>query len=238
MSEPLFQIHSDAASWSAAVADRLVEALDAAIAARRKAVFAGSGGSTPAPIYRRLAQADLDWSRMIVTLVDERFVDEDSPDSNARLLRETLLVGPAAAASLIGLRGSAGTPEAAAEAASRALAGAGARIDAALLGMGADGHILSMFPGNPALPDLLDPAAVPACLAVPAGANGAPPPQPRLSLNLAWLKTAGAVVLALAGEEKRRVFETEWRGDPQTSPVAALRAAGIPLEVFWTEHAR
>lgn len=237
MNEPPFRIHPDAVSWAAAVADRLTEALGDAIAARRGAVFAGSGGSTPAPIYRRLAQAPLDWSRVTVTLVDERFVDEDSPDSNARLLRETLLTGPVAAARLIGLRGSAKTPELAAEAATGEVAAAG-RIDAALIGMGGDGHILSMFPGNPVLPHLLDPAAVPACLAVPAGSDGAPPPQPRLSLNLPWLKSAGMVLLAMTGTDKRRVFEVEWRGDPQTSPVAALRAAGVPLEVFWTEHAR
>ena len=82
---------SSADDWSEACAGRLASALGEGLSTNNKALFAGAGGSTPSPIYQRLAQADLDWSRVAVTLVDERHVPESSPDSNARLMRETLL---------------------------------------------------------------------------------------------------------------------------------------------------
>lgn len=239
MSEPAIRTFADPEAWAQAAAGRLDEALRRAISAGGSAVFAGSGGATPGPIYAALGAATLDWSRLVVTLVDERFVPEDSPDSNAGLLRRTLLTGRAAAAQFVGLYTGAPTPEGAAGEASAILAAAaGARLDAALLGMGEDGHILSMFPGSPALPALLDRAREPACLAVPAGEAGRPPPQPRLSLNLPYLAGAGLLLLAVTGAQKRRVFEREWAGDPAASPLAALRAAGVALEVFWTEDNR
>src|SRR5690606_26940951 len=99
-------------------------------------------------------------------------------------------------------------------------------------------HILSMFPDSPVLPALLDPAAEPACFAVPAGEQGRPPPQPRLSLNLPWLLRTDAVVLAITGPEKRRVFDRGWDADPVRAPLAALRAAGARRDVSWTEDSR
>ena len=100
---PEIEAFPDAAAWAEACAARLGETLSAALAEAGKAVFAGSGGSTPSPIYARLSQAPLDWSRIVVTLIDERYVPESSPDSNAALLKRTLLTGPAAAARFLPL---------------------------------------------------------------------------------------------------------------------------------------
>ena len=108
--------------------------------------------------------------------------------------------------------------------ASKALAAEGGRLDAVLLGMGEDGHICSMFPGSPTLTTLLTPGLKPAVYGVPAGRDGAAPPQERLTLNLPWLVTARCVVLALTGAKKRAVFEREAAGDPAVSPIAALPA--------------
>lgn len=222
-------------AWAEAAADRLAEALAEALAADGRALFAGSGGSTPSPIYARLAQADLDWARVTATLVDERYVPEASPDSNAALLKRALLTGPAAAARFIPLYSPAVTVDRAAALASQALAAEGRALDAVLLGMGEDGHICSMFPGSPTLTTLLTPGLKPAVYGVPAGRDGAAPPQERLTLNLPWLAGARCVVLALTGANKRAVFEREAAGDPAVSPVAALIAAKAPLEVIWTE---
>jgi len=222
-------------AWAEAAADRLAEALSEAVAADGRALFAGSGGSTPSPIYARLAQADLDWAQVTAMLVDERYVPETSPDSNATLLKRTLLTGPAAAARFIPLYSPAVTVDRAAALASQALAAEGRPLDAVLLGMGEDGHICSMFPGSPTLTTLLTPSLKPAVYGVPAGRDGAAPPQERLTLNLPWLAGARCVVLALTGAKKRAVFEREAAGDPAVSPIAALIAANAPLEVFWTE---
>lgn len=222
-------------AWAEAVAARLAAALAEALAADGRALFAGSGGSTPSPVYARLAQADLDWASVAATLVDERYVREASPDSNAALLKRTLLTGPAAVARFIPLYSPAVTVDRAAALASQALAAEGRALDAVLLGMGEDGHICSMFPGSPTLTTLLTPGLKPAVYGVPAGRDGAAPPQERLTLNLPWLAGARRGVLALTGAKKRAVFEREAAGDPAVSPIAALIAANAPLEVFWTE---
>lgn len=237
----LLQTFPDKAAWAEACAARLAEALAAGIADTGKAVFAGAGGSTPAPIYARLAEADLDWSRVVVTLVDERYVPETSPDSNAALMRRTLLTGRASAARFAPLYSPAVTVDRAAALAAKALAQEGGRLDAVLLGMGEDGHICSMFPHSPTLKSLLTLTVRPTVLGVPPGRDGVPPPQERLSMNLPWLAEARSVVLALSGATKRSVFEREAAGDPAFQPIAALiaarAAAGASLDVLWTEDA-
>jgi len=94
-----------------------------------------------------------------------------------------------------------------------------------------------MFPGSPTLTTLLAPALKPAIFGVPRGRDGAAPDLERLSMNLPWLMTARRIVLAITGPTKRDVFEREAAGDPSTQPIAALIAAGAPLEVVWTEAA-
>lgn len=235
---PEIQTFPDAAAWAEACAARLAEALSEGIADTGRAVFAGAGGSTPAPIYARLAQTPLDWSKVVVTLVDERYVPESSPESNAALIKGALLTGPAAAARFVPLYRPSVTVDRAAALAGHALAAEGGRLDAVLLGMGEDGHICSMFPDSPTLKTLLSPALPPTVLGVPAGRDGRAPGLERLSLNLPWLTGARRVVLALTGAAKRAVFEREAASDPAVQPIAALLAHGAPLEVLWTEAAR
>lgn len=234
---PSLQTFPDGSSWADACAARLSAALAEAVAETGKAVFAGSGGSTPSPIYARLAQAPLDWPRIVVTPVDERYVPETSPDSNAALLKRTLLTGAAAAARFVPLYHPSVTVDRAAALAGHALANEGGRLDSVLLGMGEDGHICSMFPESPTLKALLSPTLRPAVLGVPAGRDGRAPSLERLSINLPYLMGARRVVLALTGAAKRTVFEREAAGDPAIQPIAALLAHKVPLEVLWTETA-
>ena len=232
---PALEVLADGTAWADACAARLTDALSTALAGTGRAVFAGSGGSTPAPIYRRMAQASLDWSRVAVTLIDERYVPESSPDSNAALIKQTLLTGPAAAARFVPLFHPAVTVDRAAALAARALAAEGGRLDAVLLGMGEDGHICSMFPDSPTLKTLLAPTLKPTVLGVPHGRDGSAPGLERLSINLPYLMIARRVVLAISGTTKRAVFEREAAGDPATQPIAALIAARVPLDILWTE---
>ena len=225
----------DVASWAAAIAGRLEESLAAAVTANGRAFFAGPGGSTPSPVYARMSQADIDWSKVSVTLVDERYVPETSPDSNTRLIKEVLLTGKAAAATFVPMYHSEVTVDRAAAKASHAFADAGGRFDAVLLGMGEDGHICSMFPNSPTLKTLLTPDLKPTVLGVPHGRDGAAPTLERLSINLPYLIQAGRVILGLKGAAKREVYEREALGDPKTQPIAAMLAANVPLEVIWTE---
>lgn len=232
---PSIETFPDGAAWASACAARLTGSLAITLAETGKAVFAGSGGSTPAPIYRVMAGADLDWSKVAVTLVDERYVPETSPDSNAALIKQTLMTGPAAAARFVPLYHSEVTVDRAAALAAHALAHEGRRLDAVLLGMGEDGHICSMFPNSPTLKTLLSPALPPTVLGVPRGRDGAAPSLERLSINLPYLTGARRVVLALTGAAKRAVFEREAAGDPRIQPIATLIAANVALDVLWTE---
>lgn len=227
----------DGAAWADACAARLADTLSAALAETGKATFAGSGGSTPSPIYAWLRAASLDWSNVVVTLVDERYVPETSPESNAALLKRSLLAGPAAAARFLPLYSPAVTVDRAAALAAHALAAEGGRLDAVLLGMGEDGHICSMFPDSPTLKSLLSPTLPPTVLGVPAGRDGRAPSLERLSINLPYLVGARRVVLAITGAAKRAVFEREAVGDPAVQPIAALIAHKVPLDVVWTEAA-
>ena len=236
MRDLLIETFDGVEAWAEAIAARLGETLGAALYDNGHAVFAGPGGSTPAPVYRDLSAMDLDWSNVAVTLVDERYVPESSPESNARLIRDVLLQDRAAAARFIPLYTPEVTVDRAAIVAARALAEVGGRFDAVLLGMGEDGHICSMFPKSPTLKTLLTPTLKPTVLGVPQCRDGLAPSLERLSINLPYLMSAGRVILGLKGARKRRVFEEQALGDPRIQPIAALLASDVPLEVLWTEE--
>ncbi len=239
---PRIQTFSNVADWAEAAQDLIVDALDNGQRQQTGwASFAGSGGSTPTPIYERLAKRRTyeAWQHTFVTLVDERYVPEDHPDSNAALIKRTLLRHEAKGAEFIPLYRPAITVDRAAALAAHSLAAEldGQAFDAVLLGMGEDGHICSMFPDSPTLKTLLSPTLRPTVLGVPHGRDGAAPSLERLTINLPYLMTARRVVLALTGAAKRAVFEREAAGDPATQPIAALIAAKVPLDILWTEKA-
>jgi 6-phosphogluconolactonase len=194
-----------------AAASALVNALTAGIAARGAASLALAGGSTPAPVYRLLSQAELEWSKVTVTLTDERMVAPDHPDSNERMLRQTLLTGPASKAVFAPLE----------EGAVAAMT----PFDGVLLGMGEDGHFASLFPGNAALAAGLAGDAL--TIEVPAGELA--PPQPRSSLTLKALTGASATLLLVTGAAKRAVLE-----NVDGLPVAALIETAQP-RILWAD---
>jgi 6-phosphogluconolactonase len=228
----MIEIFPDSAAQAAAAAAAIANALTYRLRLRGEGSIVVTGGRSPGAVYDILSAAALDWSKVVVTLSDERFVDVASPDSNERLVRERLLQGRAARARLHGLRGSAPTPEEAAAEASAFLA-ALPPFDAVMLGMGEDGHIASLFPGNPALAAGLDRAA-PACIAVPQG-EGIPPAQPRLSLSLARLVSSRLVIIVAGGAEKRRVLERALDDSDSTPfPVRALLKAAPTRRILWT----
>ena len=88
----------DAAALAHDLARLVVQHLSDGLAQRGQALLVLSGGSTPVPFFEALSQADIDWSRVHITLADERCVDPGHVDSNERLVRAHLLQGPAAAA--------------------------------------------------------------------------------------------------------------------------------------------
>ena len=106
-----FRTYPDREMLMIDLADRIASELRAALAQNGRATLSVPGGTTPGPIFDILSGLDLDWANVAVMLNDERWVPEDSPRSNTRLLRERLLRDKAAAATLVPLYADAPRPE-------------------------------------------------------------------------------------------------------------------------------
>jgi 6-phosphogluconolactonase len=179
-----------------------------------------AGGRTPQGLHARLPAEAIAWEKTTVLFGDERCVPPDHPDSNDRMVRETLLDRlprpPAAVLRMEGER----APEEAASRYARAMrevfpAAAFPRIDLVLLGMGADGHTASLFPGTVAL-DERERWVV---------ANHVPQLDAwRLTLTFPVLQSAAEVLFLIAGQDKARVFAEAFGGLPHPEPYPCERA--------------
>jgi len=221
----------DALALAHALSGEIKVDLEEAIAARGAASLVVSGGRTPAKLFTQLRDEKLDWSKVWVTLADERWVDTSADASNERLVRETLLTGAAAASHFVGMKNPAPTPEQGADWATRALTRVTRPFDVVLLGMGEDGHTASLFPGSLALARALDRSAAAGCVAI----NALTTPHARISLNLSALLDARRVVLHIEGDSKWQVYQrARMPGAVAELPVrAVLQQKEVPVDVYW-----
>ncbi|MDI1260312.1 6-phosphogluconolactonase [Aquabacterium sp.] len=213
------------------VASRLQEGLSQ----RGQALLVVSGGSTPIPFFQALAQAALDWPRVSITLADERWVPPDHADSNERLVRAHLLQGWVSQARFVPFKSAdalaaQGVPKL--EAALQALPWP---ADVVVLGMGADAHTASLFPGSAQLAEALDDGRTARCLAISA------PPLPnvsvdRVSLSKRALQDTRHTVVHITGSAKRLLLEQARRPGPDDRmPIRlAWGRANIPCHVFYS----
>jgi 6-phosphogluconolactonase len=186
------------------------------------ASLAVPGGTTPGPIFDALCDADLDWSRVHVMLTDERWVPEDHERSNTRLIRQRLLVERAAEAVYVPLYRDTATPEEALDDLTAAILPE-LPISILLLGMGADMHTASLFPGADRLADALRKDAPPV---LPMRAPGAP--EPRVTLTAPVLTDAMTTHVVITGTDKRAAIEKARKLSPQEAPIAlVLREATV-----------
>lgn len=206
------------------LANQLAGELRSALTQRERVAFAVPGGTSPGPVFDDLCGVDLDWARVDVLLTDERWVPEDHPRSNTALLRRRLLVDRAAKAGYLPLYADAPEPDA-------ALAALAMPIEkelplaVVLLGMGADLHTASLFPGADRLDEALSAEAP---VLVPMRAPGAP--EPRITLSARVLDGAMSKHVLIFGEEKRKALESA-RGKPATE--APINAVISGARVHW-----
>jgi 6-phosphogluconolactonase len=212
----------------------ITTALSEAAAARGRVSFVGSGGTTPGPLYDRLAEAHAPWDRVGVTLADERWVPPDDPRSNERQLRERLLRGRAVAARFVPMKTAAREPEDAETVVDAALRTLPRPFDVMLLGLGENGHTASLFPHGLGLAralDTADPALVRAVRPVPPD----DPDPPRMSMTARALLDSRSIILLFTGETKWAVYQQALaQGPVEALPVrAVLHQARTPVQVWW-----
>lgn len=227
---PKFHAHDDVEHWVAAAVQDTIAALQRALQDDGRTRLLVSGGSTPAPVYRALAKQELDWAKVEIALVDERWLPAGDPNSNARLIQETLLTDHAAAGYFQPmLNASRSLPETVL-AANRMSAPA----SVILLGMGPDGHTASLFPGMRGLAEAFgsrtDYVEVDAN-----GCTGAGPWPRRISLTPAGMAKSPIRLLLIRGEQKRDVIRRALDGaDPSELPIRIVFSLpGPPLQIHW-----
>jgi 6-phosphogluconolactonase len=202
------------------------QAINETLAREQHFVMAVSGGSSPKPLFKALADdAAIPWGQGVITLVDERFVPPQHQESNEKLVREHLLVNHAASARFVGLF----TPGCSLAEAVKTLNGLPdlARVDIGILGMGMDGHTASLFPCSPELPHNLS------TVERYVSATPATAPHERISMSASALCEIPELWLFLPGGEKFARFQRIIAGDDPESPIAPLlRQRNTPMKVF------
>ena len=229
--DPSFHAFEDQPMLEQALAHHIASKLRHASVMRGKASLAVSGGTTPKGVYRQLSQLALEWDKVTIALVDERWVSPEHAASNEATVRATLLQNEAQSASFIGLWHEAESIEEGVMLASEQFRNLPNRFDVVLLGMGNDGHTASLFPYTENLMQGLAPTSGQKLIAIqPLDAS-----WPRISMTLPRILASDEVILLFVGDDKRQVFNKALAGDEvERMPVrAVLRQSKTPVEIFW-----
>lgn len=208
------------------LAEAVFQALTDDLARQERVLLVVSGGSTPVPFFKALAAKHLPWKQVDITLADERWVDEQSRDSNAKLVRENLLQGAAADANFVPLTTGDLTPEEGVEEVAKRVASLPWPASVVILGMGGDGHTASLFPDSPELTLALATDELLVAVRTPSQ------PQPRITFSADRLHQAKRHILHITGDEKRTVLANAMSGDDvRQLPIRAFLSC--PLAIYW-----
>jgi len=213
------------------LAEQIQSLLSTAIKKNGKASLAVSGGSTPVELFERVSELDIPWQDVVVTLVDERWVEPEAEDSNEHLVRTHLLKNRAAAATFIPMKNSAPTAGAGEAECERKLQKVSRPFTVLVLGMGGDGHTASLFPGAKKLAAAADMNSGKICM----GIAPLTAPHERMTLTLPTILEAEQIFLHITGPEKQEVLEQAMaEGSSEEMPIRfILRQQRTPVSVYW-----
>jgi 6-phosphogluconolactonase len=222
---------ADGGELAEALAQAVAAKLAEGIAQRGTASIAVSGGSTPKAFFKALSTKDIAWPKVVVTLVDERFVPPESDRSNHALVEANLRKDKAAAAKFVPLYHAVADVEDAALVAGDDLRRMPLPFDVVVLGMGGDGHTASFFPGGNNLERALDPRGRRDVVTMKAEGAG----EERLTLTFNAIKDARMLALHIEGDGKKVVLDTALaQGAAGPLPIARVIAnASSDTEIYW-----
>jgi len=228
----IFRFH-DGSDPVTAAALAIETALRAALSDRGQASLMVSGGSSPKPVYAKLSQADLDWSKVSISLVDERWVNPGELGSNEDFIKENLIQNAASDAKFVGLKTHDETVLKGLNAAETGLKDFTSPFDVCVMGMGTDGHTASWFPNSKGLDAALslgNPNRL--CYVDATGCEVAADHTDRITLTLAAVLEAHKIILFIPGQQKRDVFHAAAEKKRFDAPVQALTQAGEKLQIY------
>ena len=214
---------------ASALANHVVDSLDAAIRERGNASLIVSGGTSPLTTFHVLSQRKLSWRNVTIVPSDDRLVPIAHEDSNEGMIRRELLQNEAAEAQLLSLVESENPDRGQLEALNSRLAKLARPIDLVVLGMGDDGHTASLFPNTPGIDNALRSADE--CVVQY-------PPHlkiPRISLTPKFMLDAREIVLLFFGDKKRAIYDrAAGSGDIRDLPVRfVLHQQSVPVNIYW-----
>lgn len=221
-----------AADMAGAVAGDIQFIIESAIDARGGAVIALAGGKTPGPIYAKLGEAKLDWKRVTIIPTDERVVPLGDPLSNVTMIAKAFL--PKGARVMPIVPTATADHKAAGRSADALMQDLHWPLDLCLLGVGADGHTASIFPGGD-YDEALNGPRERRALGVLPDPLPAEAPVARVTLSRQGIVTARALMIAVTGREKRAVIE-QAISEGQSSPYPIGRVLAdveLPIDIHW-----
>ena len=225
--------YDDADEMADAVAGDIGFIIDSAIDARGGAVIALAGGKTPLPIYQRLAAAKINWKRVTIVPTDDRLVAMGDALSNVTAIGKIFIPK---GARVVPITSEAATDyKAAGRAADARLQDVRWPLDLCLLGVGADGHTASIFPGADFDEAVNGPKDRRATGVMP---DPLPPEAPvaRVTLTRAAIVSARALIIAVSGDAKRQVIERAIKDGPMSPyPIGRVLAdVELPVDIHWS----
>jgi 6-phosphogluconolactonase len=233
MIEAEWRDYDTAAEMANAVADDIGDVIETAIEARGQALVALPGGKSPIPIFELLAAAKIDWNRVTIIPTDDRLVPLSNPLSNVAMIARHFLpkgarVMPIAAEGATNYR-------MAGKAADAHLADLEWPPDLVWLGVGADGHTASIFPG-PDLEDALNGPTTRRAVGVMPDPLPEEAPVARVTLSRAAILSARGLLLAFSGAEKRAVVERAIQDGPRSRTPIGRVLADVKgrIDIHWS----
>lgn len=230
----IFKFHTRDAMVSALV-DKYKTAFRRTIELEETISWAVSGGSTPKPLFESMSNADIEWSKVSVALVDERWVPIDHDRSNTAFVHDSLLQNRASRATFIPIRDDENATVCSADYANENYTKLKRPFDSILLGLGPDGHTASLFPDADGLEEAFDMDNSAPCAAITAKKSDVTGDEvDRITLTAAEIMRAHQIVLMITGDEKFSVVQQAMDAECNFPIGRLMRMIPEKFEIYWS----